>query len=262
MGIPPLEGREFSWLDDRLGNQRAAIVNQTFARSFLQGQTHLGAMLDLRNSAWRIVGVVGDTRQGALDRDPLPEIYLSISQVGADGATYIVRTRKDGSGLAKTIAAAVVLQDPHLEQVSPAPLRLTLERSLNPRKVALQLVGAFGGVALLLTALGIHGIVAFRARERSREMAIRSALGATAPQIRRLVLRNGLWIGLAGLVMGLPVFWVARPLLRHQLYGVSLSDPLSLAAVTLLVLAIVLASSWAPSHRAANAAPAGLLRDN
>ena len=193
---------------------------------------------------------VGDTRQGSLDRDPLPEVYLSISQVGADGTAYIVRTRDEDGGLAKAIAAAVVDQDPHLERVGPTPLRLTIERSLNGRKIAVQLVAAFGGLALLLTALGIHGIVAFRSRERSREMAIRAALGATPAQIRRLVLGHGAVIALAGTALGIPAFFAVSPLLRSQLYGVAVNDPLTFAAVFLLVAATALGASLAPSWRA------------
>ena len=251
MGIPLREGREFSWRDDRLDTQRVATVNQAFARAYLHGRAHLGLLVEVWNNFWEIVGVAGDTRQGALDRDSQPEIYLSMSQTGADGAVYVVRTRDEESGMARAIEAAVVQQDPHLENVHPIPLRLAVERSLGGRKFAMQLVAAFGGLALLLTALGIHAIVAFHAQERTREMAIRAALGATPAQIRRLVLRHGASIALAGMALGIPTFFALSPLLRNQLYGVSLEDPLALAAVCLLVTGMAWAASLAPSRSAA-----------
>lgn len=262
MSIPLLEGRDFSWRDDRSNYQFVAIVNQTFARMYLRGRPRLGTRIDAQRTDWTIVGVVSDSRQASMDREPLPEIFLSISQTGADGAVYAVRTREGGNGLAQVIASKVAEQDPRLERVSPEPLRLVVERSLSGRKTAVVLIGSFAGLALLLTAIGIYGTVAVRAAERSREMAIRAALGADGSQIRALVLSQGAWIAGAGIAGGLLAFLAAAPLLKSQLFGVSMGDPLSLILVTLSVLATALLASFAPSRRAAQAAPADLLRND
>jgi len=266
MGIPLIQGRDFSWQDDRPGVDRVAIVNQTFARAWLPGRRALGTRLDLRwvsdlnplGVPWEIVGVVGDTRQASLDREPIPEIFLSITQVGMDGGVYVIRTRASG----KAIASVVADLDPRIQKVGVKPLDLIVQANLGSRSAAIRLVGGFGLLALLLCSVGIYGIVAFRAAERSREMAIRSALGAGAREIRTLILGHGLWLAAWGTAAGIAAFLMASPLLRSQLYGVGAADPISIVAVAAAVLSVALAASIAPSLRAARAAPMQLLRDN
>ena len=266
MGIPLIQGRDFSWQDDRPGVDRVAIVNQTFARAWLPGRRALGTRLDLRwvsdlnplGVPWEIVGVVGDTRQASLDREPIPEIFLSITQVGMDGGVYVIRTRASG----KAIASVVADLDPRIQKVGVKPLDLIVQANLGSRSAAIRLVGGFGLLALLLCSVGIYGIVAFRAAERSREMAIRSALGAGAREIRTLILGHGLWLAAWGTAAGIAAFLMASPLLRSQLYGVGAADPISIVAVAAAVLSVALAASIAPSRRAASAAPMQLLREN
>jgi len=269
MGIPLVEGRGFSWRDDRPGAQRVAVVNQSFARAYLRTRPRLGTLLDLRwiselnpaGSQWEIVGVVGDTRQANMDREPIPEVFLSWSQIGADGGSYVVRAGAGVAGLPQAIAAAVARADPRLERISVTPLELVIEGNLAGRRAAIRMVGAFGALALLLAAVGVYGIVAFRAAERSREMAIRMALGATPREVRSLVLGHGLRLAAAGAAMGLAAFVPASRLLESQVYGVSAADPLAMAAAALLVMAAALATSLVPARRAAAAAPMDLLRD-
>jgi predicted permease len=270
MGIPLTEGRAFSWAEDRPGEHRVAIVNQTFVRSYLRGRHTLGTVLELHwiselnppGSTWEIVGVAGDTRQRGMDREPLPEIFLSMTQTGADGAGYAVRTLRDDAGIPKAIAAAVARQDSRIERVRLTPLNTLVEGNLETRGAAIQLVGGFGALALLLTAVGVYGIVAFRAAARSREMAIRMALGATAGEVRGLIFGQGFRFAAAGLFAGAAGFFAASPLLKSQLYGVGVADPATLAAVVLAVFAVALAASCAPARRAAGVQPAALLRDH
>jgi putative ABC transport system permease protein len=270
MGIPLVEGRAFSWSEDRPGGHRVAIVNQTFARSYLRGRRAVGTALDIHfvselnpaGSTWEIVGVAGDTRQSGMDREPVPEIFVSMTQSGADGAGYAIRTRRDDAGIPKAIAAAVAQQDPRIQRVRPAPLNTLVERDLDSRDAAIQLVGGFGALALLLTAVGVYAVVAFRAAARSREMAIRMALGATAGEVCGLVFGQGFRLTAFGLFAGATGFFAASPLLKSQLYGVGAGDPLTLVAVAVAVFAVALAASAAPSRRAARVQPAELLRDH
>jgi predicted permease len=261
MGIPVLEGRAFSWQYDRPGERRVAVVNRTLTRAYLRGGGALGTLLDVWSSQWEIVGVAADTRQASLEYESVPEIFLSMTQVGSEGAVYTIRARSDDPALPQAIAAAVARQDPRIERVRVEPLSALVERSVEARGVAIRLVGGFGALALLLTAIGIYGIVAFRAAERSREMAIRSALGATAPQLRRLVLGHGARLALYGTAAGLAGFAIAAPLLKGQLYGVQAIDPLSVAAVGAGVFVVALAASLAPSRRAGRSAPMDALRE-
>jgi putative ABC transport system permease protein len=270
MGIPLIEGRVFSWREDRPGGRRVALVNQAFARAYLRGREPVGTPLELawvselnpRGSLWEIAGMVGDTRQNGMDREPAPEIFLSMTQAGADGAAYAVRTRRDDPAIARAIAAAVAQQDPRIERVRPAPLETLVERNLDSRHMAIELIGGFGALALLLTAAGIYGIVAFRATARAKEMAIRMALGAESATVRGLVVAQALRIAGTGLLLGAAAFWLASPLLLSQLYGVGRSDAATFATVAAIVLGTAIIASAEPSRRAGRADPARLLREN
>jgi predicted permease len=253
LGIPLFQGRDFSWLDDHPGGARVAIVNQALVRANFPGRPALGAMLDINYgvaASWQIVGIVGDARQSTLDREAVPQIYLSMTQLPADGARYVVRGRVDP----RTVAAAVAQQDPRLERVNVEPLELTVERSVGPRAATLRLVAGFGAIALLLTVTGLYGILTSRAAERSREMAIRMALGATGAQTGGLMVAEALRLAVCGIAAGLVAFCL--------LYGVSATDPVAMGGVALLVIAVSLAASFAPSRRAARTQPIDLLRDH
>jgi putative ABC transport system permease protein len=302
MGIPLLEGRGFSWQSDRPGLHRVAVVNQSFARAYLGGNRgadpgdrldhrqalgtqalgtqalgtqalgtqELGTQLEIRwvsdlnpaGSTWEVVGVIGDTRQEGLENDPAPEVFLSITQVGSEGAAYVIRTRGDSQALASAVAEAVAHQDPRIERVSVKPLAFVVEKNLGSRRAAIWLVGGFGCLALLLTAIGIYGSVAFRAAGRGREMAIRMALGATAPQVRNLILGHGMLLAAAGTGAGLAVFPLVSRALENQLYGVGRADPATIAIVAATVVGAALLASLAPSRRAQRTSPMDLLKDN
>ncbi len=269
MSIPILEGRDFSWRDDRAGQHRVAIVNQSFVRAYLPRRA-LGTLLDVQ---WgsdlnplgvpsEVVGVVGDTQQADLNYEPVPEIFLSVSQVGMDGGGYVIRARSDDPGLYQAIAKAVADQDPRIQRVGVRRLDFLVDRVMDSRTASVRLVAGFGGLALLLTAVGIYGIVAFRASERSREMAIRVALGASRGEIRKLVLGHALRLAIGGTAVGVLIFAVTVPLWKAQLYRVAPADPLTIGAVALLVFTVAIAASFGPSRRASSAAPADLLRES
>jgi putative ABC transport system permease protein len=260
MRIPILQGRDFSWQDDPLTNPGVAIVNQTFVRTYLRDRRAIGTRIDLnwdRAAQWDIIGVTADALQVSLDREPVPQIYLSMTQIGADGCIYVLRGHPD----ARAVAAAVSEQDPRLERISPVPLQLTVERSLSRRAIAIRLVGAFGVLALLLTAVGLYGVLAFRAASRAREMAIRMALGATATHVRGLIFTEALALAAAGTLAGLVVFWMVRGFLQSQLYGVGPADPIAISAAVILILLVALAAAAAPSGRAVRSQPMNLLRE-
>jgi putative ABC transport system permease protein len=178
-----------------------------------------------------------------------------------DGGGYVIRTRSDDAGMAQAISKVVADQDPRIQRVGVRPLDFVVERSLGSRRGAIRLVGAFGGLALLLTAVGVYGIVAFRASQRSREMAIRVALGASQGEIRNLVLGYGLRLAAGGTAIGLTVFGIASPVWKGRFFGVRPVDPMTIAGVAAVVLVVALGASLAPSRRASRAAPAELLRE-
>lgn len=141
------------------------------------------------------------------------------------------------------------------------PLELVVDRNLESRRATIRLVGGFGALALLLAGLGIYGMVAFRAAERQREMAIRVALGATAAQVRGQVFGHGLRLAAVGAALGAAAFIPASRLLEAQVYGVSAADPFSMAVAAALAIGAAAAASAGPSFRASRKAPMDLLRE-
>ncbi|HEX4494307.1 MAG TPA: FtsX-like permease family protein, partial [Thermoanaerobaculia bacterium] len=174
--------------------------------------------------------------------------------------TYVLRTKRHDPALAATVRADVAALDPRLERIELRPFADAVRDSLSDRRLALLLTGLFAGVALLLTAVGLYGVVAYSVAQRRREMALRLTLGAGVGQVARLVLGQGLLLTLLGIALGLAGFYALKQLIASQLYGVEATDPLtSLAAACLLAL-VALAACAVPSLRAARVEPMSSLR--
>jgi putative ABC transport system permease protein len=265
--IPLLAGRGFA-RQDGPGAPRVALVNQAFAQAHSHGRSALGRRLQVSwtsdtNPAgtwWEIVGVVGDVRQRTLAEGGRPEIYLPLSQYPLDGGSYVLRTARRDPALAAAVRAAVAALDPQLERIEPRPFADTVRDSLTDRRLALLLAGLFAGIALLLTAVGLYGVIAYSMAQRRREMALRLALGAQVWQVARLVLGQGLRLTALGTALGLAGFYALGRWIESQLYGVAATDPLTAIGVALLLALISLAACAAPSLRASRTEPMSSIR--
>lgn len=268
LDIPLLAGRPFSERDTP-GTPRVLLVNRAFERRYFPGRRAVGARLEIGweselnpvGTLWEVVGVVGDIRQKSLEEAAVPEIYLPMSQFPIEGCTYVVRSARQDAGLAAALRAAVIAEDNQLEQIEVLPFTEVLRESVGDRRLMLLLTCAFAAVSLLLTALGLYGVVAFTVAESTREIAVRMALGIRPRQVVGLVVGQGLRLAAAGLSLGaLGFFFVSKVLLRY-LYGVGPADlPTAVAAVLLLGLVTCLACA-APALQARRIAPARLLRE-
>jgi putative ABC transport system permease protein len=189
-------------------------------------------------------------RQRALEEEGQPEIYLPASQYPLDGGSYVLRTARRDPELAAAVRAEVAAVDPRLERIEVRPFADSVRESLADRRLALLLTGIFAGVALLLTAVGLYGMMAYSVAQRQREMALRLALGAQAGQVARLVLGQGLRLAAVGLVLGLAGFYALGRLIESHLYGIHATDPLTAAGVIATLALIALAACAVPSLRA------------
>jgi putative ABC transport system permease protein len=266
--IPLLAGRGFT-PRDRPDAPRVVLVNQAFARSRSPDRSAIGQRLELgwtsdinpQGTLWEIVGVVGNVRQRALDQESRPEIYLPTSQYPLDGCTYVLRTKRHDPAFAATVRADIAALDPQLERIELRPFADAVRDSLSNRRLALLLTGLFAGVALLLTAVGLYGVVAYSVAQRRREMALRLTLGARVWQVARLVLGQGLRLTLLGIALGLTGFYALKQVIESQLYGVSATDLPTSFAVAFLLALISLAACAVPSLRAARVEPMSSLRN-
>ncbi len=265
--IPLLAGRGFT-RQDGPGSPRVALVNRAFAQRYLADRNALGRRLDLRwtsdinppGTAWEIVGVVGNVRQRALEEESVPEIYLPIGQYPLDGCTYVLRTKRHDPALTAAVRSDVAALDPQLERIELRSFAETVRESLSNRRLALLLTGLFAGVALLVTAVGLYGVVAYGVAQRRREIALRLTLGARAGQMANLVLGQGLRLTLLGIALGLASFYGLKQGIESQLYGVAATDPLTVLAVAFLLALVSLSACAVPALRAARIEPMGAFR--
>jgi putative ABC transport system permease protein len=265
LGVSLLRGRALS-SSDRLGTERVALVNRAMADRYWPGQDPIGRRIralsmepsfDRRTPAWiRVVGVVGDLRHHGFAADVAPEMYVSYRQVPlwAFGMTAVVRTTGPIDHSLPLIKARADDAD-RTVPVDVSTMERRLTDQLMPRRMAISLLTAFGGIALLLSALGVYGMLAYAVSRRHRELAIRSALGATGGNLLRLVLTSAMRVVGGGLVIGTLLALAVSKLLQNQLVEVSPTDPAALATA-IVILAVVAAGAAAiPGLRATRADP-------
>ena len=271
VGTALLNGRTFDAAEDQHA-PLVAVINQTTARRFFAGADPIGKRLRLGSNfrralrvddSWAtVVGIVGDSRHRGLDQAHGPLVYLSRQQIShvtaLESASLIVRAADPASILddVRTIVRSI---DPRLP-LRVETLTAVTNRAVRPQRLGLALLGAFGAIALVLSAVGVYGVCAFVVSQRRREIGIRLALGAAPADVRRLVLRVTAIGLIAGVVIGLAVASWSGRYVQAFLYGVSPSDPLTLTAVSATLLTVGLAASLLPAHRASRIDPLEVLR--
>jgi putative ABC transport system permease protein len=280
MGIGLLRGRTFADAD---GEKAAgvAVINETLARQYFGDADPLGQIIEARiNRANRdladdrpreIVGVVADTRMRLRD-DPRPMIYVPFQQHLTDYAgtgEFYVHARKDfairtefadPTSVAKAVRQIVADVDSSVAVDNVIPMRERLFESAANERFWLRLLGLFGGLAVFLATVGIYGVIAYAVEQRAHEFSIRAALGAGRRDIVLLVVREGLIVTLVGIGIGIGAAFGLTRLLASQLYGVTATDPLTIAVVVLLLTAVAMLACVIPARRAAQADPLSALR--
>jgi predicted lysophospholipase L1 biosynthesis ABC-type transport system permease subunit len=262
-----LAGRTFD-ARDRADGVRVIVVSASFARRYWP-EARLPDVLGRRillgaggTTPVAVVGIVGDVRQTSLDAEAAPTMYFPVAQSPYPFLTFVVRMA-DGS----PAAAALPLMRQALRTLDPAlalhdvrPLEAVVDASLARQRFAMAVAGGFAAVALLLAAVGLYGVIAYSVAQRSRELGLRLALGATKRDVLGLVLGEGVRLTAVGVLAGLAGAFAAARLLRSQLYAVSPSDAAVYVGVALLTAAVALAATYMPARRATGIDPAVTLR--
>jgi putative ABC transport system permease protein len=255
LGIPLTRGRLVGPEDTPAAPARA-IVNEAFVHRFFPGEEPLGKRVTFgdphdRNTRWlTIVGVVADTRRGGIDRPVWAELYLPLAQAPDTRLTALVRTAGDPVALARVAQEQVWAVDPAQPVAAIRTVEQLLAGTNSNRRFAMMMLIAFSAVALLLATIGIYGVIAYSTAQRTQEIGIRVALGATREDIVRMVLRDGLRIGALGSAIGVAAAAVASRLLAGILFGVSPHDPLTFVALPAGLLTVAAVASWIPARRA------------
>jgi putative ABC transport system permease protein len=265
MRIPVLRGRGLDETD-RASSPPVVLVNRTLARHFWGSEPALGKRIKVggTDGPWRsIVGIVGDVRHRGLDVPQSLQVYLPEEQFSADNdMVMVIRTSRDAESVGRIAADTVRSLDRDQVVDHLATMRQTMEASAGRRRFAMIVLGAFAAMALLLSAIGIYGVVARAVGQRRREFGLRMALGATRRNILRLVaLGSFRWVT-AGIALGTLAALALTRLIASDLYGVGPRDPWTLCAVALMIAAVALAASLIPAHQATRVDPATALRES
>ncbi len=262
MGIPLKSGRDFTWRDVEKQPNVAIISESTARRLFPDGADPIGRRLitGIASIPREIVGVVGDVRAEGLDTAPGDTMYYPTAQIGDTFLSFVMRTPRPAASVREEIKAAVRALDPGIPVDEIQPFANLLTQSISLQQLVMGLVGVFAALALLLAGLGIYGVISYTVSQRTGEIGVRMALGASPGLIVGLVLREGLKLTLIGLGVGLVVSFGLTRLLASQLYEVSTTDPVIYASVALFLVTIATLACWIPARRAARIDPLVALR--
>jgi putative ABC transport system permease protein len=264
MGIPIRSGRDFSAADNTLESPYRFVIGESFARRYLAGEEPLGkqinALMQTTNPFGEIIGVVGDVKEGAVDKEPTPTVYYVHAHMATGQMVFVVRASGDPRSLAEPARRVVRALD-GAQPVAEIEVMETIVRETFSRQrfSALLLVG-FSLVSLLLSAVGIYGVLAYTVTERTREFGVRVALGADPGRIVALVLGMGARLVLGGTVAGLAGAMVLTSLLKTMLFGVSAHDAVTFVTVPLVLASVALLAAYLPARRASRMAPVDALR--
>jgi len=256
LGIPALRGRDFEEHDGEPG-ARWVIINEALARQQFPGENPVGRRLRIEQEGapHTILGVVGNVREAGLDREPFPEIYFPYSEVAAPAtlgdATLVVRTVVPPASLASDVRVAVRSVDPGLPVHQVETMEDVISKSLAGRRLNLWLLGIFAGIALVLSAAGLYGVISYLVAQRTREIGVRIALGAQTRDVVGLVMRQGARLTAVGIALGLLGALLFTRFLESLIYGGSARDPLTFIAIAALLAIVALLATWIPAERAA-----------
>jgi len=262
---PVLQGRPLE-AGDRNGSEPVVVINRAFASQLFPSGDAVGHRLRIINPEqspeWRtIVGVVGDVKYRGLDEETPPTLYTPFAQTPFMWLYVMVRTPGRLDALATTIRSLVPAVEPSLTAGNIRPMADVIAQGISAPRFNMLLVSAFAGLALLLSSIGIYGVIAYSVAQRNQEIGVRMALGAGRADILRLVLHEGLVIALGGIALGLAGSFALGRVMTGLLVGVSARDPLTFVLGTVLLLFVALVASYTPALRAANVEPMAALRE-
>jgi putative ABC transport system permease protein len=240
------------------------VVSNAFVRQYFPNEEPIGRRIVFDGNdktAREIVGVVADVRRNGLDVNVQPEMYVSHVQKPERRLNVVIRTEaEDALQLAQAARAEVKAFDPNQIIWRTQTLDQLLSTSVAPRRFNMLLLGIFAGVALVLAAVGLYGVMSYSVSWRTREIGIRMALGARRADVLRLVVRQGMTMTLIGLALGLVGAFSISRVLRGLLHGVSPTDPLTFVAVSIVLLVVALLACLVPARRATRVDPIIALR--
>jgi predicted permease len=264
MEVPLVGGRNFTVLDTNK-TQTVGVIDETLARRYWPNENPVGQQIKFGFGAGiqgvTIVGVVGDIKSDGFDAPSVPHIYVPMGQFAPVNAVVFLRSRGDTGSLGEAVRREVEKVDPNIPVHSISSMDEIITRSLADRRFALELLGIFAAVALMLAAIGIYGVMAYSFSQRTHEIGIRIALGAQRVDIFRMAVGEGMQLVAIGLTVGLAGAVTLTRFVRTMLFDVSASDPITFGAISALLAAVAFVACYVPARRATRVDPLAALRD-
>jgi putative ABC transport system permease protein len=269
MGIPIVAGRDFTDRDD-LSAPPVLIVNEALARQYFPNEDPIGKRVapgfstlpvhDDESGMREIVGVVADVKHQMLQAATPPEIYFAQSQMPMAAMTVVVRTGGDPRALQRAVRGVVQSLDRNAPVYTVRTVEEVLDRSVATPRFNTLLVGVFAVVALMLTMVGLYGVMSCAVAENTQQIGIRMALGAQRGDVLRVILGQGMRLTVVGVVIGLGAALALTRLMSSLLFGIGSTDPWTFASVAVLLLGVAAAACYLPARRAMNVDPMIALR--
>jgi putative ABC transport system permease protein len=262
LGVPLLRGRNLTAADGA-GSARVAIVTESFVRRYWPGSDGLGRRFRtpvLEGPEVEVVGVVADYKVETVGEAPTPYIHYSIRQREFTGNVLLARTASDAAALLAAMRREVLSLEPNAVFLDSQSMQAQVDATLLPARLAAQTISLVGLVATVLAAVGLYGVIAYAVGRRTREIGIRMALGAAPGDVLGMVMRQGLGMAAAGIVLGLALSAVAAGAIASALYGVGAGDPAAWGTAVAVLLGSAALANYLPARRAARVDPSIALR--
>jgi putative ABC transport system permease protein len=260
MNIPLIQGRDFDQRDVMKAPE-VVIINQDMVRRYWPDEDPIGKRLAVGNGPWRtVVGVVGDVKQAGLDIETRPEMFWPYYQLPVPFSTFVVRTSGDPEAMTSGVRRAMQDIDEALPLYNIKPVNEVISESVAPRRFNMVLLSIFAGLALVLAAVGLYGVISYSVSQRTREIGIRMALGASHKSVLRLVVGQGMILALIGVGIGVIASFFLTKFMATLLFGVSATDPLTFVAISVLLTGVSIVASVIPARRAMKVDPMVALR--
>jgi predicted permease len=261
MGIHVVGGRGFNAFD-REGSAHAAIVNQAMARHFWPGQDAIGKRfrITVQNFMWQVVGICGDSVTTTIGEQPQPVAYFPLDQNYSAALALITRTAADPAGVMPAVRREVQSLNQNMALTNANTIKDLIGQGLWAPRTGAALFAIFGALGMLLASIGIYGVMAYSVTQRTNEIGLRMALGASPWDVLRLVVGQGMRLTVAGVAVGVVAALGVTRLLGNLLFGISTYDPVTFGSVSAVVVMVAFLAAYLPAQRAARIDPVRALR--
>jgi predicted permease len=268
IGTPVLRGRDFTEAD-AADAMRVTVINSAMAAQYWPGQDPIGRQVGVKTRRWptrTIVGIVANIKHSSLREPPYPEMYVPYTQneikiwPSMQTMQVALRAKGDPKNLTESIREALHSVDPDLPVSSVATLETLVDDSMAQSRFSLFLVGSFGALALLLAMIGMYGVISYSVQQRTHEIGIRMAIGATRAHVLGMVMGLGARLAALGILLGLLAAWMVTRTMASFLYGIQPTDALTFSVVSAMLMGVALLSCYLPARRATHIDPLNALR--